>query len=127
MKRLLRQTKLDPLHYDQTLSSLRKQAKDNKPDDVLKRLATWLEADPIDLHFDWWSMHNRCAVLWSSLYENLERCANLLSFDVNEHRETKWPQVSLARHILKEAVGVYNAYQNFKLLDRGVLRHMVLG
>jgi len=117
MKRLLRRTNVDPLEHAAAIRSLQVQAKNNKPDGILTRLSPCVEADAIDLHFDWLTLHNTCARIWTRLYTKLanSRRAGMLSFDPNKFRNTHHPQASLVAQILLDAVLAYNTVQNLEL------------
>ncbi|KAI4919269.1 hypothetical protein J4E85_009527 [Alternaria conjuncta] len=119
MRRLLRQTNVNPSEYTAAMRSLQVQAKNNKPDEILSRLSPCIEADAIDLHFDWLTLHNTCARIWTRLYTKLasSRRAGVLSFDLNQFRNTYHPQASLVAQILLDAVHAYNTVQNLELRD----------
>ncbi|KAF2868870.1 hypothetical protein BDV95DRAFT_596572 [Massariosphaeria phaeospora] len=40
---------------------------------VLEKLAIWLQADTVDLFFDWFDMHRVCEELWAGIFEDFER------------------------------------------------------
>jgi hypothetical protein len=115
IKQLLRQLNYDATDLEPTLSDLKKQALNNKPHDIMKRLSTWLEADAIDFNFDWFSMHNTCALLWKHIYDVLNKNRGFLTFDPNEFRATHFPRVSFAAQILDEARDAYTGLNSYDL------------
>lgn len=117
MKHLLRQRNVDPSEYSTALRSLQEQAKNNKPDGILTRLLPCLEADAIDLHFDWLSLHNTCALLWIKMYSKLSSHKGSLTFDPDKYRMTPESRVRLVAQILRETVEAYNVTQNMELKD----------
>ena len=126
MKRLLRQRNDDPLEYTTAIHSLQKQAENSKPDGILSRLSPCLEADAIDLHFDWLSLHNTCALIWRNIFAKLTNIKSFLSFNPDQHRKAHRPQVSLIAQILQEAVHAYSITKNLELSDSSLAyRHSI--
>jgi hypothetical protein len=115
IKQLLRQLNYDATDLEPTLSDLKKQTLNNKPDDIMKRVSTWLEVDAIDFNFDWFSRHNTCALLWMDIYDVLNKNRRFLTFDPNEFRATHFPRVSFAAQILDEARDAYTALNSYDL------------
>lgn len=94
---------------------LKQQAIDNRPDDILKRMGYWLEADSTDLHYDGLAMHNECASLWTAFYSEFDADHQELTFGPDDFKQTSFPQVSLTAQILRETVAAFNATGNLDL------------
>ncbi|KAF2870737.1 hypothetical protein BDV95DRAFT_607873 [Massariosphaeria phaeospora] len=117
VKRLKRQMNASSsAHDNQILESEKKLARTKlRPDDMLKRLALFLESDSIDLYFDWLNLHHVCVGMFSTIYRNLVKCP-VLKFKPEEYKYGQQTHINLTGQILQEAAAYETEYGNSSLM-----------